>query len=103
MTLEEIIYNSIPSGKDNAIHTIEIQKRTGSPERKIRKTIEILRRKGMIICSGANGYYLPETEEELIQYIRTVKKTAKSSLYTLKTARHELKRMQTAEQMKMQI
>lgn len=103
MTLEEIIYHSIPTGKYNAIHTIEIQKRTGTSEREIRKTIENLRRKGTCICSGANGYYLPETEEELIQYIRTVKKTAKSSLYTLKTARRELKRMQTTEQMKMQI
>ena len=99
MTFEEKVYNSIPTGKDNAIHAIEIQKRCGLTAREIRKTVEILRRKGMCICSGSRGYYLPETEEELKEYINTVKKTAKSTLFTLKTAKRALKVMQSSDQL----
>ena len=88
------ILNSLCSGKANAIHKDKLIQRTGIPDRPLRKAIETLRRKGIVICADTNGFYFPETEQELEKYVNKCEKTAKSTFYTLRTAKMKLKGMQ---------
>ncbi len=74
-------------GADRAIHLSELCTITGLNSRNVRKAIEKMRRAGVVIASGENGYFIPETATELERYIRRTEKTARSIFYTLKAAR----------------
>lgn len=88
------ILNCISSGKDHAVHKDKIIQRTGIPDRALRKCIETLRRNNIVICADTNGFYFPETEQELEKYVRKCERTARSTFYTLRTAKMKLKGMQ---------
>ena len=55
---------------------------------------EHLRRENFVIISDENGYYFPQSQKELEIYVQTVSKRARSTFYTLKSARQMLKAMQ---------
>lgn len=97
------VYQSILScfkyGRANAIHLHNLQRYSGLDNRRLRKIIELIRRDGVCVCSDEAGYYLPETAAELEKYIKRVERTAKSTFFTLETAKHELAKMDTVEQM----
>lgn len=80
------ILQLIGTGEENAIHLCELIKYTKLHNRELRKCIEQLRRSGEVIISGNNGYYKPETKEELKRYIRQETHRAKSIFFTLKSA-----------------
>lgn len=92
---DESIYKSVLScfryGRANAIHQKQLQKLTSLDSRQLRKIIELIRRNGVCVVSDNNGYYLPETREELEQYIRRTEKMARSIFFTLQTAKKALK------------
>ncbi len=88
------ILSAIGNGSKNARHKMQLVCLTGMSERTVRKSIEHLRRKGFVIISDENGYYYPETAEELEIYVQTVTRRAKSTFYTLQSARRMLKAMQ---------
>ena len=88
------ILNCISSGKDHAVHKDKLIQRTGIPDRPLRKAIETLRRNGVVICADESGFYYPQTENELEKYVKKCEKTAKSTFYTLRTAKMKLKGMQ---------
>lgn len=96
------VYQSVLScfkyGRANAIHMKDLQRYSGLDNRRLRKVIELIRRDGVCVCSDEAGYYLPETAAELEKYIKRVERTAKSTFFTLKTARTELAKMNNAEQ-----
>ena len=84
-------------GKANAVHLNDLKRYAELDGRRLRKMIELLRRDGICICSDEAGYYRPETAEELESYIKIVEATAKSTFYTLRTAKAELAKMQNQE------
>lgn len=77
-------------GKDNGIHVRELVARiTGlaanpvSQERRVRKAIEELRRKGTQICGKPeSGYFLAATEAELLETCSYLRARAISGLVT---------------------
>ena len=88
------ILSSIGKGSENARHKKQLVRLTGMNERALRKAVEHLRRQGIVIISDESGYYYPKTADELEDYVRTVSKRARSTFYTLKSARQMLKAMQ---------
>lgn len=61
------------TGKRNAVHASELAKFWGIGCRTVRQIIETLRASGVCIVSDENGYYYPETAEEIHKYINRVK------------------------------
>ena len=79
--LEKVILRILDGcrGKDNAIRRIELLKvihDTSLPgmvtvdDRKVRESIELLRRKGLRICNvfAGDGYFIAETEQEYQEF-----------------------------------
>lgn len=93
-----LVLSCFKYGRANAIHMKDLQRYSGLDNRRLRKVIEFIRRDGICVCSDDAGYYLPETAAELERYIRRVEATAKSTYFTLKTAKAELAKMNSAEQ-----
>lgn len=91
------ILSCIHKGRRNAIKQKDLKRLSGMDERNIRRTIELLRRRGYIIVSDNNGYYFPETVGELESYVKKTDKQARSIFFTLQTARKELKRLKDEE------
>lgn len=83
------ILDYIPKGKKNAISNRELQTITHLDRRDIQRIIRAVRLKGVVICGfgGRNGgYFIPETLDEVIVYVRTLKKTIISIIEALKPA-----------------
>lgn len=75
-------------GSENGIHLCELSKYSGIEDRYLRKAIEQIRRAGIVILSDAeHGYYLPDNSAELAAYIRKEERRARSTFYTLKSAK----------------
>ncbi|MBE7011318.1 MAG: hypothetical protein E7415_01435 [Ruminococcaceae bacterium] len=91
------ILNMLETGEKNAVHLKAIINRTELKNREARKCIEQLRRSGFVIVSNSNGYFIPETPEELQKYINQETHRAKSVFYTLKNARQLLQQIKEAE------
>jgi len=93
---EQAILSLLSSGRDNALKRRELMSLTGLHDRVLRRGIEALRRAGVVICSDVSGYYLPGTLEEVQEFIRQEEARARSTFFTLQSAR------QLAEQMQQQ-
>ena len=87
------ILAAIGDGAENARHKSELIRLTGMKDRELRKTIEFLRRQGIVIISGNSGYYFPADEAELSEYVRKEEHRARSVFYTLHHARELLRKM----------
>ena len=66
----------IPRGKANAITRQELCKLTCLKDRDVRERISQLRREAPIISTG-KGYYLPESDEEVLSWIERESKRAR--------------------------
>lgn len=93
---EQTILPHLGTGRAHARKKPELLNATGLNDRAFRKGVETLRRAGVVICSGDRGYYLPASLEELQGFIRQEESRAKSTFYTLKSAR-ELERWMLRE------
>lgn len=87
------ILAAIGDGAENARHKSELIRLTGMQDRELRKTIEYLRRQGVVILSGNSGYYFPADETELKAFVRQEEHRAKSILVTLRPAKRYLYRI----------
>ncbi len=87
------ILAAIGDGAENARHKSELIRLTGMKDRELRKTIEFLRRQGIVIISDINGYYFPADEMELRAYIKQESHRATSVFYTLQSAKRMLQRI----------
>ena len=66
-----MIVEILRRGESNAITSRELAERTGLETRTLFRTIEDERRRGALICATDNGYFLPETRDELYKgYMR---------------------------------
>lgn len=87
------ILSAIGEGQENAVHMSELIRISGMTDRELRKTIEYLRRQGVVIISGNSGYYFPADETELKAFVRQEEHRAKSILVTLRPAKRYLYRI----------
>lgn len=93
MEYKREIYKRLPRGQKNAIRSDVLAAELGfSSTRALQKAIEEERRTGALILSGANGYYAPESVEEVRESYFRNRSRATSLLYTLKECRKWLQR-----------
>ena len=67
MTDFKALLELIPKGKENAISRKQLGTLIGETQREVSRTIHNARKAGHIICSSAQGYYKPQTDEELVE------------------------------------
>ena len=84
-------------GKENAITTDELM-RACHLEHRRDLTMQIARERaaGALICSttsGQGGYYLPESREEVAEFINSMSNRAKNTFKAVKAAREYLKQI----------
>ena len=53
------------TGKRNAVHSKELERRFSLDNRSVRRKISALRQEGYPICSGDIGYYYAESQKEI--------------------------------------
>lgn len=84
------IIDFIPKGRKNAVTTAELKAVTGFDVRTIRQLIANARLKGNVICSSlkseGGGYFLPESPDEALEYVRTEQNRIESARMALQGA-----------------
>lgn len=84
------IVKFIPHGKKNAVGGKELKQVTGLDERTVKQQIANARLKGAVICSildgNKGGYFIPETPEEAVEYVRTEQCRIASARAALRSA-----------------
>ena len=94
--MSDYILNLIPTGKQNARSCKDLSTLSGIPQRQLKAAVSRLRRSGAIICSSLDsvngGYYLPESFEELREYVTIEQKRIHTAQEALRAARKEVKR-----------
>lgn len=90
-----MIFEQLPYGKNNAIRPIDLANMFGLSERQLRKKILNERMAGYLIMSNCStgGYYKPDNEGEILDYISMMEHQAKTRLAASKAARDYLKQM----------
>lgn len=91
--ITEALIASLPTGEENAVSMRDLAVRFGTDERAIRKAIHEARESGVIICSGNSGYWIPDTEYQLVSFYRLAHSRAMSTLNSLKATRERLLEM----------
>lgn len=86
------LLTDIPEGYENGISNDDLQAKWNTSKRGVSAEVERLRKKGVIICSGNSGYFMPENDEELERFYLTMRKKAVSLLSALSQTRKELKK-----------
>lgn len=82
----------LPTGRENAISAEQLRERIGAKDdRQVRALVSEARKKGQVICSGNEGYYLHSNDQELREFVDKLEQQAKSILISLKPARKLLK------------
>jgi hypothetical protein len=59
----------IPTGQYEAVSMTDLARMSGLPSADIRQQVLNARLKGVLICSGEQGYYFPGSYEELTDYV----------------------------------
>lgn len=84
------IIKFIPHGKRNAVSGKELKHLTGCDERTVKQHIANARLKGAVICSildgNRGGYFIPDSPEEAVEYVRTEQCRIQSAKAALKSA-----------------
>ena len=93
MTNMELLRNNIPRGKEKAIHVNDLALILGETPAHTKVLVQSARREGEYICSGNEGYWYAESEDEMKKYCRVLVKQAISRLLTVKPIRHALEEM----------
>lgn len=72
-----MIYEMLDAGPEKAISATDLARVLGLHKRDVSKMVELERRAGRPICATCNtkkpGYFLPETREDMVFYIRRLK------------------------------
>lgn len=98
-TIINVVGSLIPTGRRNAVHVKEIERIAGYDARHIRKAIEALRLKGILICGDDAGLYHPEDMEELRAWEMHRTATARAIYRTTAAARRTLKKYNDPDQL----
>lgn len=80
----------IPHGRDNMISGSELAQLTRLDSRTVKQLIADARTKGTVICSSLEGnrggYFIPDTPEEAVEYVRTERSRISSAIAALRPA-----------------
>ena len=84
------ITDYLPTGKENAIPSKTLAEILGfDTVRELQKAIERERQAGAVIlstCTEGGGYFLPATETEIREFIRTLSNRAKNTRRSMESA-----------------
>lgn len=86
--LEEVIGR----GKENALSNECLQDMLHQTRRQVSKTVHDARQSGMLISSTNQGYFIAESDEEIVESYDRLYSMAVSILGSLKTMRREIKK-----------
>ena len=97
-----MIYEVLKVGERNALSPDYLRATLGlTSNRAVQKQIEYERKQGKVILSSTQppgGYFLPETKQEIRQFIITLENRGSKTLDALDGARKLLKEFEKAEQ-----
>ena len=97
-----MVYEILKIGERNALSPDYLRATLGlTSNRAVQKQIEHERRQGKVILSSTQppgGYFLPETKQEIRQFIITLENRGSKTLDALDGARKLLKEFEKAEQ-----
>ena len=97
-----MIYEVLKVGERNALSPDYLRATLGlTSNRAVQKQIEYERKQGKVILSSTQppgGYFLPETKQEIRQFIKTLENRGSKTLDALDGARKLLKEFEKAEQ-----
>lgn len=72
--LDEQLLSLLPVGADDPITARELQQLLNLPRvRDVSLLINLLRRRGQVICSNGKGYYKPADKQEIRSFVRTMR------------------------------
>ncbi len=80
----DVLKNTIPIGKENAIHQKELSEKLGVKPAMVKRMVQDARRVGVGICSGTEGYWFAKDDIEKQAFIRLLRKQAVARLTTVK-------------------
>lgn len=76
-----LVSSLLLEGQSNALHLADLVRLTGWPERDVRKAIQRERQRGIpILSDNKNGYFLPQSEIEKAQFVRSMRCRAREIL-----------------------
>ena len=76
-----VVSSLLMEGRSNALHLADLVRLTGWPERDVRKAIQRERQRGSpILSDNKNGYFLPQSEVEKVQFVRSMRHRANEIL-----------------------
>lgn len=92
------IIKFIPHGKDNMISGSDLAQLTQLDSRSVKQLVANARTKGAVICSSLEGnrggYFIPDTPEEAVEYVRTERSRINSAKAALRSAEEYIKEME---------
>ena len=94
---QRVVLSAIGTGREQGAHLRDLHRATGFGERSVRKVIEDIRRAGVVVCNSLDGYFFPETPDELRLYVRQEERRGRTTFYTLGSARRLLQELEEAE------
>ena len=95
------VYSLIGKGKANAISRTDLLMLYGGKDRDMRKAISYARLTGKAINNDQDrqGYYIPDTLEELLRQYKQTEDRGKAILAQLKAIRAEIEKIRNADQL----
>ena len=72
------LLNLLPKGEDNAIHQPALAALMGFSCSKLKVEIKKARRLGNVIVSSKKGYFIPENNQDIKRFVRSMSKQATS-------------------------
>ena len=76
-----VVSSLLMEGRSNALHLADLVRITGWPERDVRKAIQRERQRGSpILSDNRSGYFLPQSEAEKAQFVRSMRCRAREIL-----------------------
>lgn len=88
----EWLVSAIPAGQAEAVSMAYLARLFGISKRELRKEIEDARKAGNLICSCDKGYFMPQTEPEIMDYARRVKARIRTGALCLAPFLREIRR-----------
>lgn len=84
------IVDILPKGEKNAIPAAMLAKQVGVSQRRLRELVTEERKNGGVILSSIKGYFIPESREEILAFMRVMDKRARHTFLAIQSARRML-------------
>ena len=93
-----MILEILNHGQENAITAAQLAEYFKTDIRSIQKAVSNERMNGAVIAGSGKGYFIPDTLEELERYIARAEKQARSCFVPLRSAKDQLRKMQSEKE-----